>query len=239
MIRDVHYLLLARGALPILPRFGQTKVMAKCAESLIRESSPIETERVKSRIQVGLARLALSLFVLAGAAFPAPFVVFPKAGQLASPNGRWVVRNVDPAAALTDFSGTFHSLWLTELPTGRSRKLCDYLGVAAVAWSGNDVLVVTQYFGRKSSRVIVFSANDTDASVLLDLPTLIRLVPPEQRAPLRENDHIFIEGSLAEAQTLYLRVWGYGKQPSSGFPWRCQYSLPDGQISCDEEKTAK
>ncbi len=194
---------------------------------------------MKPRPHLNCTGLTLLLFVLASPAFGAPFVVFPKAGQLISPDGRWVVRNVDPATASSDFTGTFHSLWLLELPTGGSRKLCDYLGIAAVAWSGNDTLIVTQYFGRKSSRVVVFSVNDTDTSDVLDLPTLIRLVPLEQRAPLRENDHIFIEGSRAEARTLYLKVWGYAKQASSGFRWRCEYSLRDEKIACADEMTAK
>ena len=180
----------------------------------------------------------LVLFLLSPA-FAAQFVVFPKAGQLLSPDGRWVVRNVEPEAASNDFNGAFHSLWLSELPTGRSRKLCDYLGVAAVAWSGNDTLVVTQYVGRKTSRAILYAASDPGSTIMLDAPTLLRLLPAEQRPTLRENDHIFIEGSRTEAQTLYLRVWGYGKQGSNGFRWRCKYSLPDGNIVCLDESGPK
>jgi len=176
--------------------------------------------------------VALASFLIACPAVAAPFVLFPKAGQLVSPDGRWVVRNVEAETASTDFSGTFHSLWLSELPSGRSRKLCDYLGLAAVAWSGNDTLIVTQYVGKKSSRVAVFSVTDPDNTIMLDVPTLTRLVPAEQRARLRENDHTFIEGSRAEPQTLYLRVWGYGKQAANDFRWRCQYSLRDGKIAC-------
>jgi len=84
------------------------------------------------------------------------FVVFPNAGELASPNGRYVVRNSEHESAGSDFVGTFRSLWLIEVATGRTRKLCDYLGVAAVAWSNNDLLIVTQYVARKTSRAFGF-----------------------------------------------------------------------------------
>jgi len=179
-----------------------------------------------------LCVVALASLFLVYPAVAAPFVLFPKAGQLVSPDGQWLVRNVEAETASTDFNGTFRSLWLSELRTGRSRKLCDYLGVAAVAWSGNDTLIVTQYVGKRSSRVAVFSVTDPDNTIVLDVPTLSRLVSAEQRARLRENDHIFIEGSRAEPQTLYLRVWGYGKQAANDFRWRCQYSFRDGNIAC-------
>lgn len=58
---------------------------------------------------------------------------------------------VETTNSASDFVGTFHSLWLYELATGRSRKLCDYLGVASAAWSSDDVLLVTQYAGKRTS----------------------------------------------------------------------------------------
>ena len=76
-----------------------------------------------------VAAIALNL-----AAQAAPFVVFPKAGRLASQDGRFVVRNTDVEAQALDFVGAFHSLFLEETATGRTRKLCDYVGVAA--WPG-------------------------------------------------------------------------------------------------------
>lgn len=164
-----------------------------------------------------------------------PFVVFPKAGELVSPDGRYVVRNEEHERAGSDFVGTFRSLWLIEVTTGRSRKLCDYIGVAAVAWSNNDFLVITQYLNKKTSRALVLSAAGPEDAVMLDKPTLIRLVPTELRATLRENDHIFVEGSRVEGETLHLRVWGYGQHDGNGFSWRCEYGLREGGVSCTEQ----
>ena len=81
--------------------------------------------------------------------YAAPFSLFPKAGHLASPDGRFEVREVDLREPGSEFSGIFHSLWLVETATGRSRKLCEYVGVAAVAWSEKDSLMVTQYLSRR------------------------------------------------------------------------------------------
>lgn len=173
------------------------------------------------------------LALLAAQAAAAPFVVFPKAGRLISPDGRYEVRDADRTAASADFSGTFHSLWLIELATGRSRKLCDYLGVAAVAWAGNDFLVATQYVGKKTSRALVFAIAGSEDPVILDRSTLIQLLAPEFREHLRGNDHAFVEASRLESDIFYFGVWGYGQQDPHGFRWTCQYSLRVSKASCD------
>lgn len=183
--------------------------------------------------RITLRGIALAATILAtNVALASSFVVFPKASELISPDGRFAVRNVDAASSPTDFVGTFHSLWLYELATGRSRKLCDYMGVAAAAWSSNDSIIVTQYVGKRTSRALVFSAVSQQDPVMLDSATLIRLLPVELRPALRENDHIFVEGSGVEQDTLQLSVWGYGPHDPNGFRYRCEYSLPEGSLSC-------
>jgi hypothetical protein len=180
-----------------------------------------------------LVAVLLLLATVVGQAFAAPFVLFPKAGRLVSPNGQFEVRDADRPGAATDFVGAFHSLWLTDLSTGRSQKLCDYLGVAAVAWSGNDFLVITQYVGKKTSRALVFSTGGPEEPVMLDESTLVQLVPVDLRPALRANDHVFVEAVRLESETFHFRVWGYGQHDRNGFRWNCQYSLRDGKVACD------
>jgi hypothetical protein len=146
------------------------------------------------------------------------------------------VRSVDSQGSASDIRGTFRTLWLFELATGRARKLCDYLGVASVAWSSNDWIVVTQYVGKRTSRALVFSATAAEDPVMLDKIELTHLAPVELRPSLRENDHVFVEGSRVEHNTLYLAVWGYGRRDANGFRWRCEYSLQKGTASCIEER---
>lgn len=180
--------------------------------------------------QALLCVAALLAFNLA--AHAAPFVVFPKAGQLPSPNGRFVVRNTDRDAPLSEYLGTFHSLFLEEASSGRTRKLCDYVGVAAVAWAKNDFIIVTQYVSKRTSRALVFVADSASDPVVIDKQMLTHLLPVVLRPQLRENDHVFVEASQVEAETLFLRVWGYGKHDLKGFSWRCQYNLAVGSVSC-------
>jgi hypothetical protein len=164
--------------------------------------------------------------------YAAPFTLFPKAGHLASPDGRFEVRDVDLREPGSQFSGIFHALWLVETANGRSRKLCDYVGLAAVAWSEKDALMVTQYLNKKTSRALVFATTSTQEPVVLDVPTLIQMVPVELRPALRENDHEFVEASRLEGETFYFQVWGYGQHDRNGFHWNCEYGLADGKVSC-------
>jgi hypothetical protein len=185
------------------------------------------------------ALLVLALLIAAAIIVSATsFVVFPKANQLRSPDGRFVIQNENRDAAPSDMVGTFHSLWLVESATQRSRKLCDYVGLAAVAWSDSGSLIITQYVGKQTSRALVFPNAVSDDPILLDKSTLTRLVPVELRPTLRENDHIFVEGARVDADTLYLRVWGRGLHDPQGFHWDCRYGLNDGAIACTQSTNA-
>jgi len=176
--------------------------------------------------------LVLFFLISCGEVFSVPFVVFPKAKELVSPDGRFVVRNAPREGSSSDFVGTFNTLWLLEIATGHSSKLCDYLGVAAAAWSSNDFLVVTQYVTKKTSRALIFSVTDSDHPVVMDKNTLIRLVPEALRPTLEGNDHVFVEALRVEEDALHLRVWGYGHHNVQGFLWSCVYAPRQAAISC-------
>jgi hypothetical protein len=180
--------------------------------------------------------LLLALFVcvvLPTLSVAAPFVMFPRAGRLISPDGRFEIRDVDEAGAPGQFAGTFHALWVVEMASGHSRKLCDYFGLAAVAWADHDSIIVTQYMGRKSSRALIFTAAMNGDAFVLDAPGLIPSVAVEMRDALRENDHLFVEASSLERDTLRFRVWGYGKHDPNGFRWNCEYALVNGAVVCE------
>ncbi|HMK22218.1 MAG TPA: hypothetical protein VK466_07770 [Terriglobales bacterium] len=171
---------------------------------------------------------------LTGSSLASPFVLFPKAGELHSPDGRYVVRNAERTAPTTEFVGISHSLWLIDVATQRSRKLCDYLGVVAVAWSGNDYVVMTEYVAKKTSRARVFPVAEFGEAVVLDKTTLFHALPAESRDRLEESDHVFVEASHLEGGILFLHVWGNGPHDREGFRWACAYALREGTLHCTE-----
>jgi hypothetical protein len=179
------------------------------------------------------------LVFLVAQAFAGQFVLFPKASQLRSPDGRFVVRDLARDASAAELQNTFRTLWLLETATGRSRKLCDYVGTSAVTWTDDDFIVVTQYLNKKTSRALIFSATVPERDIMLDVRTLTHIVAPNLRAALRENDHVFVEASRVEGATLYLRVWGYGTHDPDGFRWQCEYGLSAGTVACREQQPPK
>jgi len=180
------------------------------------------------------ARIALVSLLLSGLmpALSVTFVVFPKADRLMSPDGRFLVESRDGESSTSQYVGTFHSLWLTEVATGRSRKIFDYIGLAAVAWSGNDFVVITEYVSKRTSRAWVFPVAGSGGPIALDVPTLIQMIAVEWRDTLRGNDHIFVEALQLEQETFYFRVWGYGQHDPKGFHWNCEYSMLQNKVSC-------
>ena len=162
------------------------------------------------------------------------FATFPESRELHSPDGRYVIRNLDANPAPQQFSGVFHSLILEERATGRSRKLCDYVRRVAVAWSAGNRVIVTDYTNQKNSRALVFAADDSFEPVVVDKRNLEAMLPPLQRGYLSGNDHVFVEASSLKGDALVLRVWGYGAHNPKGFRLICQYDLAHSIVSCEE-----
>jgi hypothetical protein len=162
------------------------------------------------------------------------FATFPESRELHSPDGRYVIRNVDTNPAPQQFSGVFHSVFLEERATGRSRKLFDYVRRVAVAWSAGNRVIVTDYTNQKNSRALVFSADDSFEPVVVDKRNLEAMLPAPQRDYLNGNDHVFVEASSLKGDALVLRVWGYGARNPEGFRLICQYDLAHSTVSCGE-----
>jgi len=162
------------------------------------------------------------------------FATFPESRELPSPDGRYVIRNVDANPAPQQLSGVFHSLFLEEPSTGRSRKLYDYVRRVAVAWSAGNRIIVTDYTSQKNSRALVLAADESFEPVVIDKPSLEAALPAGQRACLSKNDHVFVEASSLQGDALVFRVWGYGAQDANGFRLICQYDLARSAVSCGE-----
>jgi hypothetical protein len=160
------------------------------------------------------------------------FTLFPDRKEMHSPDGRFVVRSVEHAAALNEFSGVFRTLLLEEAATGKVRKLYDYVGRVAVAWSGNDFIIVTDYVNKKTSRAMVFPVDPARDVLVLDKVQVSSLLPDAQSVHLQQNDHVFVEVSSVEGTVLNLRVWGYGRRDTAGFRYNCRYDLPGGTAVC-------
>ena len=160
------------------------------------------------------------------------FAVFPDRKELRSPDGKYVIRSVDHIARPGDFVGVFHSLILEETATHQVRVLCDYLSRVAVTWSEDTYIVVTDYAGKRTSRVLVFTVDPNAGGFVVDKNDLMRRLPGSLSDKLRENEHVFVEALRMHQRTLSLRVWGYGPHDYRGFRLVCDFELETGKVDC-------
>lgn len=161
------------------------------------------------------------------------FATFPGAAtELPSRDGQFLVRSISYGTAPGSISGKFHALVLEERRTGKSHKLCDYLGKIMVFWTADNVLVVNDYYTDMGARVLLFVTDETIPPVAIDKNLLLRLLDPITGRHLLGNNHVFIAASKLEGDTLALRLWGYGAQDANGFGFSCEYSLAHNTASC-------
>ena len=180
----------------------------------------------------GLIAVLLCLFTASTAA-GAPFVTFPEQKELASPDGRYRLRSIDPPRQPGSLTSVFHSLVLEDRATGTSRRLYDYLYKISVAWSG-DRIIATEYLSRRGSRALVFSVDPKADTFVIDRIALADRVPIEVGGRLRWNDHVFVEAVHLDGKMLQLRAWGYGAHDRSGFRLACELDLEQAIASCQD-----
>ena len=88
--------------------------------------------------------------------------------ELPSRDGQFLVRSISYGTAPGSISGKFHALVLEERRTGKSHKLCDYLGKIMVFWTADNVLVVNDYYTDMGARVLLFVTDETIPPVAID-----------------------------------------------------------------------
>ena len=174
----------------------------------------------------------LAFLLAAQIAQAGPFVVFPDSKELHSPDGRFVIRSVEHAASHGEFSGLFFSLTLEDTVGGTIRGLHNYSGRVAVAWSGSNYIIVTEYMGKRSSRALVFRVDRPLEYIAINKTSLLPHIADELKAHIEGNDHVFVEVSRIENGTLALRVWGYGTRDPKGFGFGCVYGLDQDRVKC-------
>lgn len=166
--------------------------------------------------------------------FSEDFALFPDRKELRSPDGKYVIRSVERTPQPGEFVGVFRALIVEEIATHKTRVLCDYLGRAAVAWSENNYIIVTDYVGKRTSRALVFSVDQDAGGFVVDKNDLQRRVSASFSEQLRGNQHVFVEAVKVQGGRLSLRVWGYGTHDPRGFRLFCDLELDTGNATCSD-----
>jgi hypothetical protein len=137
--------------------------------------------------------------------------------ELASPNRRYVARNVDSAEE------PHHLLEIAEVGGGIVASM-RYSRFVDVLWSPDSAaLLVNDHAGSDFSRCFVFAV--TEKPTRTDVGALILETFKDDRR-LRETGHRYIEGTAwVDTRTLRVKVAGYGASSRSGFEAWFSYVL--------------
>ena len=138
--------------------------------------------------------------------------------ELASPNSRYVARNVDSAEE------PHHLLEIREVGTTDIVASLRYSRFVDVLWSPDSAaLLVNDHAGSDFGRCFVFAV--TEKPTRTDVGALI-LETFKDDPRLRESGHRYIEGTeWLDTRTLRVRVTGYGASSRSGFEAWFSYIL--------------
>jgi hypothetical protein len=154
---------------------------------------------------------------------------------VASPDGKFLVRDFKDTADSSGFVRNQRSLVLEERASGQSWKLCDHMGQISVAWASENLLVVNDFFTARGARTLVFQADGKATHVLINANTLATLIPDEIATHLTANDHVFVQAYKLDGKLLGLRAWGFGALDPKGFKLVCDYNLDSGTAVCRSE----
>jgi len=175
----------------------------------------------------GRAAVAILLLVAVATALQANMLVaergvtiFPGGESTApSPTGRLVIRNVDSDAE------PHHTLYLKQA-NGSEHRLLSYGRHVSVLWAPNErTVVVNDFAGSDYSVCRVYLVESGRA---VDVSQAIRTRYGDDT--VFENHHVYFEAvAWRGAETLKVKVWGYGDQHPNGFTRFFTYGL-DGEV---------
>jgi hypothetical protein len=149
--------------------------------------------------------------------------VFPgRSPESISPNGRYLLHNID--TALTEPN---HALFLCDLKTIQCEKLLAYNRWVKVMWSPNgNNLIVNDHSDSNYSDCIIFQLSSKNKPIEIRRE-ILKMVGNKKH--ILGNDHVYIDGFRWISQDrVKVRVSGHGAVDPDGFTLWYNYVLGDG-----------
>ena len=141
-------------------------------------------------------------------------VAFPGDGALRSPDGRFLLVNVDPEEK-DPVLGEAHALYLLDLKAGATRRLMVYARHIDACFSPDGKhLLLTDWLGSDAAEVRLYRLGATAERVNLD-PWILPL--KRQNPTRRHANHRYLQAlGWEDAKTFRLLWWGYGPEGRGG-----------------------
>ena len=176
-----------------------------------------------------LSGVLISLYAFTATAGPQIAIQFPgEISQIASPNGRHILLNVDSENKEHTLSlGGNHALYLRNLKTGEKKKIYAYGRHVKTLWSprGNR-LMISDYGGSDYANCIIFFF-DT-ARNPIDVQEQLREKMRGNKS-IFGNHHAYIVGTKWFSENrVKIKIFGHGDIDPNGFTLWYEYRIGDG-----------
>jgi hypothetical protein len=155
-------------------------------------------------------------------------IVLPgKMSQIISPNGKWLLLNIDSEAGDSNpFLKGNHAIFLLKIGEKKLIKIYSYDRHAEVMWSPKGTkLFINDYAGSDYSFPIVILNNDGNRIINVGQ----ELLKKEKNPNIADNHHAFLIATewLTE-NSLKIKVYGYGEIAPDGFTLWYAYDIKSG-----------
>jgi hypothetical protein len=146
---------------------------------------------------------------------------FPgKKPELASPDGRWVLQNVDRDQE------PHHSIFLKDKTTGKTRKICDYGRSASVIWSPDSRhFALNDYAGSNYAEASIITVDETRPTIKLQ-----DVILDKYGAATDWGHEYFGTVRWLDAQRVVIHDWGHKDEPPLGDSCVCYVYALGGSV---------
>jgi hypothetical protein len=150
-------------------------------------------------------------------------ISFPEHSQAVSPNGRYLITNVESD------SEPHHTVFLNDRRLKTRRKLFNYGRGIEILWNRDSKsFVLNDYAGSDYSECRIFSVDEKVQSINV-WDQVLKDATTKERRSLLENHHVYIAAKeWISSKTLKVRVWGYGEVHDDGFTRYYLYEIGSG-----------
>jgi hypothetical protein len=173
--------------------------------------------------------ILISLYCFTATAGSQKAIQFPgEISQIASPNGRYVLVNVDSESEeQTLYLGDNHALYLRDLKTGKEKKIYAYGRHVKTLWSPKGTrLMISDYGGSDYANCIIFFFETARNPINVQEQLREKM---RYNKSVFGNHHTYIVGTEWFSENkVKIKIFGHGDIDPHGFTLWYEYLIGDG-----------
>lgn len=180
--------------------------------------------------------ILLLLFAPSALAWSPPPNGFPGSdNRIKSPDGRYVLRNVDYPAG-KDTVENWHSIFLLDRKTDREKLFYKYERWVDILWRpSSDALILNDHWASNESRVVLFLLSPCFKRIDVGEQLLRSNRPEQEKQSIETADHVYPHAAKwLDRETVLLRITGYNGVDPDGFTLVYLYNVEKSSFTLRE-----